>query len=154
MDDEYKKEQKKELLLKSKQFPRRNYIKIESKYPIAEKIYKSQLNRRYDDSNRKISTDVNKSNDSDHFLEAYQKIVETEVNRLNQLYKKNKDVLEYAYSHPGTYREFDIDNNSGAKKKKTISKLWSCCMNSDENSRGCQRRIVKKFKWILDGPII
>ena len=36
------------------------------------------------------------------------------------------------------------------KKKKVKNYLWSCCMNSDKDSKGCQRKIIKKFKWLYD----
>ena len=108
--------------------------------------------------------DSAKTPDDDHFLEAYQKIKKKEVARLNRLYRKNKDNIEYVYSHPGTFREFDFDEKvksrmntddgvSGSpRKKKEKEKLWSCCLNADEHSKGCQKTIVKKFKWIYDGP--
>ena len=120
--------------------------------------------------NNSLAIEMNKSNDDDHFLEAYQKVAEAEVGRLNKLYRKNKDNIQYVYSHPGTYREFDFDEkkkrvltNSNDPKENEQShqieqkgqgktKLWSCCMNADEKSKGCQRSIVKKFKWIYDEP--
>lgn len=187
LDEEYKKQQKRELLLKQKKFPKKTLDKIAtSKYPISKSLYESLSKTQNDDDiskcsisiknqminsmNNSLGGEMNKSNDDDHFLEAYQKVAEAEVGRLNKLYRKNKDNIHYLYSHPGTYREFDFDE----KKKKIMTssnepnensqpqnveqkgqgktKLWSCCMNADEKSKGCQRSIVKKFKWIYDEP--
>ena len=177
LDEEEKKRQKRELLLKQKSFSKRTNKSIDnSKYPIPKSLYESM-------SNLPITTDENiskicqsqsiekgslgdsaKTPDDDHFLEAYQKVTEKEVARLNRLYRKNKDNIEYVYSHPGTFREFDFDEKvksrmntddgvSGSpRKKKEKEKLWSCCLNADEHSKGCQKTIVKKFKWIYDGP--
>ena len=78
---------------------------------------------------------------------------EDEIMRLNKLYRKNKGMIEFEYSHPGTFREFEyedvvsnVDPESGkvkTEKKKVKHFLWSCCMNNDKDSKGCQRKIVK-----------
>jgi hypothetical protein len=35
-------------------------------------------------------------------------------------------------------------------KKKVKDFLWSCCLNSNKNSKGCQKIIYKKNKWIFE----
>ena len=90
--------------------------------------------------------------------------------------KKNKEKIKYEYSHPGTYRDFVFTEKIKKKKvpkvnndlmnenekeskveeldeyedKKVKNKFWSCCMNSDPNSPGCQRKIIKNFKYLYD----
>lgn len=34
------------------------------------------------------------------------------------------------------------------KEKSTMA--WSCCMNDDRISKGCQRNIINRLKWNLD----
>ena len=73
--------------------------------------------------------------------------------------KKDKDLI-YTYSHPGIYRTFNyVENITRIKRdingeeimeiypQKKQESFWSCCMNSDKNSKGCQRTATKKFKW-------
>ena len=102
------------------------------------------------------------SNCGPYFLEAYNKIAEKEIKRLNYVEKRNKLEKTFEYSHPGTYREFifmennyDLNNNntmpaSNIPQKKVSVNLWSCCMNSDKNSRGCQKRAIRNFRWIYN----
>ena len=49
----------------------------------------------------------------------------------------------------------DLNNNNtlpgvNAPQKKVSVNLWSCCMNSDKNSRGCQKRAIRNFRWIYN----
>ena len=74
-------------------------------------------------------------------------MAEKEVNKQNRIFKKNKDNIEYIYSHPGTYREFEFPD---VKKKSNKTMFWSCCMNEDKDSKGCQKTVVKKFSWLYD----
>ena len=77
-----------------------------------------------------------------------------------EYYKKNKDNIEYIYSHPGTYREFEFvdfetkkdspDSPEYIAKKINKTMFWSCCMNEDKDSKGCQKTVVKKFSWLYD----
>ena len=100
------------------------------------------------------------SNCGPYFLEAYNKVAEKEIKRLNFVERQNKFEKTFEYTHPGTYREFvfmennvdDININPGLKvpQKKVTVNLWSCCMNSDKNSRGCQKRSIRNFRWIYN----
>ena len=100
------------------------------------------------------------SNCGPYFLEAYNKVAEKEIKRLNYVENKNRLEKTFEYIHPGTYREFvfmeniyNPDNNiqpQTVTQKKVTESLWSCCMNSDKNSRGCQKRSVKNFRWIYE----
>ena len=115
-----------------------------------------------------------------HFLEAYTIVAGKELERINSLEKKNSGKIQYEYTHPGTFREFAfvekvkkkkppnnnnnnniIHNTSDGKDKKNEElneyenkrvkhKFWSCCMNSDPNSPGCQRKVIKNFKYLYD----
>ena len=74
--------------------------------------------------------------------------------------KKNNLEKTFEYTHPGTYREFifnenNFDDNNNMQnvnvpQKKVKVNLWSCCMNNDKNSRGCQKRVIKNFRWIYN----
>lgn len=126
-----------------------------------------------------IMNEISKNADCDpHFLEAYTIVAGKELERIHNVEKKNKENIKYEYSHPGTYREFVFtekvkkkkpvskinENNNGNgsdnepkfedfdeyEDKKVKSKFWSCCMNSDYNSPGCQKKIIKNFKYLYD----
>ena len=102
------------------------------------------------------------SNCGPYFLEAYNKIAEKEIKRLNYVEKQNKLEKTFEYTHPGTYREFifkenDLDANNNittpgttVPQKKVSVYLWSCCMNTDKNSRGCQKKSIRNFRWIYN----
>ena len=100
------------------------------------------------------------SNCGPYFLEAYNKIAEKEIKRLNYVERKNNLEKTFEYTHPGTYREFifnenNFDDNNNIQnvnvpQKKVKVNLWSCCMNSDQNSRGCQKRTIRNFRWIYN----
>ena len=100
------------------------------------------------------------SNCGPYFLEAYNKVAEKEIKRLNYVENKNRLEKTFEYTHPGTYREFVFMENiynpdniiqpQTVTQKKVTESLWSCCMNSDKNSRGCQKRSVKNFRWIYE----
>ena len=125
-----------------------------------------------------IMNEISKKSDCDpYFLEAYTIVAGKELERIHNMEKKNKENIKYEYTHPGTYRDFvfterikknkpvknnsdnaNIENENTQKaeeieeyeEKKVKSKYWSCCMNSDPNSPGCQRKIVKNFKYLYD----
>ena len=100
------------------------------------------------------------SNCGPYFLEAYNKIAEKEIKRLNYVERKNNLEKTFEYTHPGTYREFifnenNFDDNNNMQnvnvpQKKVKVNLWSCCMNSDQNSRGCQKKAIRNFRWIYN----
>ena len=108
-----------------------------------------------------ILNEISKSSECNpHFLEAYNKIAGKEFERMNEVNKKNQDKLTYKYTHPGVYRAFTFVENTtkintditGQETteiipKKVTESFWSCCMNSDPNSKGCQKTVFKNFKW-------
>jgi len=108
-----------------------------------------------------ILNEISKSSECNpHFLEAYNKIAGKEFERMNEVNKKNQDKLTYKYTHPGVYRTFTFVENTtkintditGQETteiipKKVTESFWSCCMNSDPNSKGCQKTVFKNFKW-------
>jgi len=78
--------------------------------------------------------------------------------------KKEKDNnITYTYSRPGIYRTFNyIENITRIKRditgeetieiisQKKSESFWSCCMNSNKDSKGYQRTVSKKSKWHYD----
>ena len=100
------------------------------------------------------------SNCGPYFLEAYNKVAEKEIKRINFIERKNRMEKTFEYSHPGTFREFvfmekDINNSKNmtgveVPPKQVKVNLWSCCMNNDINSRGCQKRSLRNFRWIYN----
>ena len=100
-----------------------------------------------------------KSKVSPFFLPAYNKIAEKEIRRINSQEQKNRLTKTFHYMHPGTYREFIFtenetiykdENNPKQKTKKISVYLWSCCLNNDKNSKGCQRTTTRNFRWIYE----
>ena len=100
-----------------------------------------------------------KSNCGPYFLPAYNKVAEKEIRRINSLEQKNRLTKTFHYMHPGTYREFTFtenetiykDENSPIQKQKKIKvNLWSCCLNTDKDSKGCQRTTIRNFRWIYN----
>ena len=98
-----------------------------------------------------------KSNCSPYFLPAYNKIAEKEIRRINSLNQKNRLTKTFEYRHPGTYREFIFteneakDENSYTQRHKKVKvNLWSCCLNTEKNSRGCQKKTIRNFRWIYN----
>jgi hypothetical protein len=94
------------------------------------------------------------------FLRSKNNVVEREFEKLNEMNKKIKVNITYKYTHPGIYREFTfVEKNrkvkyditgkaiTGIVPKKVTESFWSCCMNSDPNSQGCQKKAYKNFKW-------
>ena len=164
IEEEYKKMRKKELMLNPSGIKRcltkKNFI---SKYPKT----KSEISLS-EDNNMKTNENLNtisylseistKSNCGPHFLEAYSKIAGKELRKIKSLEKKNKLEYNFVYTHPGSYREFTFlekipkqnENESYGKveRKKVKSSFWSCCMNTDKNSRGCKKVCTKNFRWI------
>ena len=112
-----------------------------------------------------------------HFLEAYCKIADKELEKMKETNKKLKEQVTIKYTHPGTYRafhfvekvlrtkpvkkkeEFEFDGNTEAVppvdrdeyiEKKTTECYWSCCMNTDKDSPGCQKIEERNFKYLYD----
>ena len=108
----------------------------------------------------KAMNEISKSSECNpHFLEAYNRICEKEYEKMVKKSKKENDNI-YTYSHPGIYRTFNyIEKVTRIKRditgeetmeiipQKKQESFWSCCMNSDKDSKGCQRTAFKKYKW-------
>ena len=203
--EEQLKQQKKELLLQEKKFKRvLTPKKFISKYPLNKEQYeinkKIETINKMDNSNiaeneldKKIlinkfsKTPSRKRTDEimneisissgcgPHFLEAYCKIANQELEKIRDNNKKIKENITYKYTHPGTYREFtfiekipkpkpekkkeefDFDDNRELKpepeeflEKKITEFYWSCCMNTDKNSPGCQKIAERNFKYLYN----
>lgn len=109
LEYEYKKQQKKELLLKQRKFKKIARDKTdESKYPIDEDVYNELVN---DSNEMNMNNHLHKNyscNDllgsKSHFKEAYQKIVEKEIEKVyKSSNQKGNESLDFFYKHPGTY---------------------------------------------------
>ena len=114
-----------------------------------------------DKDNIEILNEISKSSECNpHFLEAYNKILGKEFERMNEINKKIQENITYTYHHPGIFRKFSFVENTTKIRtditgqetteiipKKVEESFWSCCMNSDPNSKGCQRTASKTFKW-------
>ena len=105
-----------------------------------------------------------------HFLEAYNNIASKELEKIKENNKKTKENVNYEYTHPGTYREFTFVARTKREKqnikndfdeleppveyeiveKKTKETYWSCCMNPDKDSKGCQKIAIRKFQYLYD----
>ena len=99
-----------------------------------------------------------KSNCGPFFLTAYNKVAEKEIKRINSVEQKNRLTKTFEYMHPGTYREFIFTENETTfkenvqiqKPKKVKVNLWSCCLNTDKNSKGCLKKTIRNFRWIYN----
>lgn len=126
------------------------------------KLYNKFLSSpNLDVDNINILNEISKSSDCNpHFLEAYNKVAGKEFEKMNELNKKNEENLTFKYIHPGVFREFTFTENTTKVKtdilgnktteiipKQVTESFWSCCMNSDPNSKGCQKQVFKNFKW-------
>ena len=161
--EEYKIRKKKELL----KIPKKKINNIigridDSKYPISKEEYDKLLNASESSSNE-IDNENNILNTSEIekkelFIEAYEKIAKNEIEKQEKKNKEEKEKVIIKYHHPGTYREFiyeendnnQIDTLGESVKKEVKSFLWSCCLNSDKESKGCQKTIIKKNKWLYE----
>ena len=91
-----------------------------------------------------------------YFLQAYKTVTLDDLKEKKRK-RKNDQWIEYQYSHFGTYREFEFTDKiytdieiGKFKTKKEKIKAWSCCMNTDEFSKGCRKIRINKLKWNLD----
>ncbi len=91
-----------------------------------------------------------------YFLQAYKTVTLDDLKEKKRR-RKNEQWVEYQYSHFGTYREFEFSDKiytdievGKFKIKKEKIKAWSCCMNTDEFSKGCRKIRINKLKWNLD----
>ena len=114
-----------------------------------------------ENENIELLNEISKSSECNpHFLEAYNKIIGKEFEKINEINKKVQENITYTYNHPGVFRKFTFVENTTKIRtditgqetteiipKKVVESFWSCCMNSDPNSKGCQRTASKNFKW-------
>ena len=202
LKQEHLKQKKRELLIANK-FRRASSPKeFTSKYPInkaeydinkalTEKINKESMHLKESNeeekymftspsrqNNEKIMNEISTSSGcGPHFLEAYCKIADKELEKMKETNKKQKEHVNIKYTHPGTYRAFQFNEKfikpKPVKKndefgldgeieqappiekdeygeKKVTEYFWSCCMNSDKNSPGCQKIEERKFKYLYD----
>ena len=135
------------------------------------KFSKTPSKKRTDEIMNEISVS---SGCGPHFLEAYCKIANQELEKIKENNKKIKENITYKHTHPGTYRafsftekipkpkpekkkeEFDFDNMEVKPEpeefleKKVTECYWSCCMNTDKNSPGCQKIAERNFKYLYN----
>ena len=116
-----------------------------------------------------LLNEISKSADCDpHFLEAYSKVAGKELQKISEKSKKNKETVTFKYTHPGTYREFSflekvlkpkvvrkdgidpLPQEDDYVTKRVTSSFWSCCMKADKDAPGCQKTVIKNFKWLYD----
>lgn len=177
LEEDYKKQKKRELLMSQKQFKKKTVdTGCTSRYPLdkegLENLEKSLKNMDLELNKKNlgkslplINTLGNFTDDSAEvsplFLDAYKKVCSDELEKANKRYSKDKNQISFEYIHPGTYREFEYEEKKVEKdpmiegftkevKVKVKRKMWSCCMNQDENAKGCIRRPIRKYKWIYD----
>ena len=161
--EEYKIRKKKELL----KIPKKKINNIigridDSKYPISKEEYDKLLNASESSSNE-IDNENNILNTSEIekkelFIEAYEKIAKNEIEKQEKKNKEEKEKVIIKYHHPGTYREFiyeekdnnEIDEFGQSIKIEVKNFFWSCCLNTDKDSKGCQKTIIKKNKWLYE----
>ena len=160
--EDYKNKKKKELLKIPKKKINNIIGKInDSKYPISKEEYDKLLNASESSSNENDENNIlntSKIEKKELFIEAYEKIAKNEIEKQEKKNKEEKEKIIIKYHHPGTYREFiyeendnnQIDTLGESVKKEVKSFLWSCCLNSDKESKGCQKTIIKKNKWLYD----
>ena len=192
------KQRKKELLLSEKKFKRTSTPKdFTSKYPQNQEEYNTEKSK---ETSIKLKNDENKtihnifinkspiqnkeeqmteistnSGCGPHFLEAYCKIADKELEKMKENDKRKKEHVTIKYIHPGTYREFifkekflkpkpvkkkeefEFEEEQAPKiekgefiEKKIKEFYWSCCMNSDKNSPGCHKTEERNFKYLYD----
>ena len=91
-----------------------------------------------------------------YFLEAYKSVASEDMKEKKERYKKRGN-YDYQCMHFGTYRDFEFKNKEYTdpdigtyKVSNEKFKAWSCCMNTDENSKGCRKIKINKFKWNYD----
>ena len=203
LKQEQLKQRKKELLLHDKKFKRTSSPKeFISKYPQNKEEYNTSksIEKIINDDNlnineKDIETKIllnkkNKQNTEElmnaistssgcgpHFLEAYCKIADKELEKMKETNQKLKEHVTFKYTHPGTYRafvfkekilrpkpvkkkeEFEIEEDNqqvpsferDEYMEKNIKEFyWSCCMNNDKNSPGCQKIEERNFKYLYD----
>ena len=197
------KQRKKELLMQEKKFKRTYSPKVFiSKYPQNKEEYntnksleklinedktnlketstetKFELNKLSKPKTEEILNAISTSSGcGPHFLEAYCKVADKELEKMKETNKKLKEQMTIKYIHPGTYREFvfkekilkpkplkkkeefEFDDEAQPVppveidefiEKKITESYWSCCMNSDKNSPGCQKVEERNFKYLYD----
>ena len=203
LKQEQLKQRKKELLMQEKKF-KRTYSPKEfvSKYPQSKEEYNTnksleklinEENTNMNENDMEIKILLNKSPKPNteeimnsistnsgcgpHFLEAYCKIADQELEKMKETNKKLKEHVTIKYTHPGTYRGFDFKDKILRPKpvkrkeefefedetpqvpaverdeyieKKVTEYYWSCCMNTDKNSPGCQKIEERNFKYLYD----
>ena len=161
--EEYKIKKKKELLKIQKKKINNIIGRIDdSKYPITKEEYDKLLNASESSSNENDNENnilnTSEIENKELFIEAYEKIAKNEIEKQEKKNRDDKEKIIIKYHHPGTYREFIYEENDDNNinefgqsiKKEVKSLLWSCCLNADKDSKGCQKTIIKKNKWLYE----
>ena len=161
--EEYKINKKKELLKIQKKKINNIIGRIDdSKYPITKEEYDKLLNASDSSSNENDNENnilnTSEIENKELFIEAYEKIAKNEIEKQEKKNRDDKEKIIIKYHHPGTYREFIYEENDDNNinefgqsiKKEVKSLLWSCCLNADKDSKGCQKTIIKKNKWLYE----
>lgn len=143
---------------------------LKSKYPVDKRLYEQSIKLQEEQKskiieegenphkiyNTKIIDDVNNCNNElelpSPFYEAVRKLKDNEKGKR----KKNFTWIEYEYKHPGTFREFVFVDKVTGTNDYQITQIekrkmaWSCCMNDNKSSKGCQRKTIDRLKWNLE----
>ena len=113
---------------------------------------KSLLENKKESKNEELM----KNEDNKTFIEACQKVIidQNNKNKKRIFLCKNlkRDEGNFMYIHPGVYRNFNynipknnFEDNNNEEKEEEEYKAWSCCNNTDKNSKGCQKYIVNAY---------
>ena len=143
-----------------------------SKYPINQSVFETTKNNYFSDGeleqkgfitmylNNDKKNNLNFGNykfeidNKKLFLDAYKKVLiknDNIMKRNRTMYNnENNKWIEFKYHHPGKYREFIYKTGGEYPKKEESFMDWSCCNNTDKNSKGCQRVKINRHKWNLD----
>lgn len=121
-----------------------------SKYPMTFK-QKSLLENKKESENEELM----KNEDNKTFIEACQKVIVDQNNKNKKRIYTSKNIKNYVgkymYIHPGVYRNFSYiipkndfeDDDNETREEEYMA--WSCCNNTEKNSRGCEKIFIKTY---------
>ena len=121
-----------------------------SKYPMTFK-QKSLLENKKESENEELM----KNEDNKTFIEACQKVIVDQNNKNKKRIYTSKNIKNYVgkymYIHPGVYRNFSYiipkndfeDDDNKTREEEYMA--WSCCNNTEKNSRGCEKIFIKTY---------
>lgn len=134
---------------------KRYYIKhleiFENKNKIKDNdnVNKTRLNDEY-----KLSVSNSNINASNNINTTLNNVFKTQIKQSNN---KNKWILK-DYFHPGLYcnipsQLIEKDKELEIVKKNSLNEefqAWSCCLNTNKDSKGCVSNVVNKIKWYYE----